>query len=62
VEQSCHSVPCPPFETVKFTVTAICNCAVVGYSNGLGNPDCPVHGERIRDVLAYYETSEDFLP
>lgn len=53
----CVPIPCPSFETVELAITEVCDCQD-HYGNGLGNPDCPIHGERIRDTLSYYEVSE----
>lgn len=57
MDECCASVPCPPFQEVGLTVHAICDCW--GHlGNGLGNPDCPIHGERIREILGEYEYQE----
>lgn len=57
----CAPIPCPSWETVTLEVTEVCDCRD-HYGNGLGNPDCPIHGDRIRDVLSCHEVNEAYLP
>lgn len=37
-------IPCPSFQTVGLQITEVCSCDGTEW---MGNPDCPIHGERV---------------
>lgn len=54
----CTPVPCPSFQDVELTVTAICDCQEF-YAPG--NPDCPIHGNDVRAWLDGLNAAIDLL-
>ena len=44
----CTPVVCPPFGTVTLTIDGTCDCQEFLWP---GNPDCPVHGDLVRETV-----------
>lgn len=60
--KTCASVPCPPWQDdVRMEITGVCDCSPWEAwrtpwgdlsGNPWGKPDCPVHGDRVQEMLA----------
>lgn len=55
---SCTPIPCPPWQTVKIEITAVCDCQD---HNTPGNPDCPIHGLQVQAWKDGYQAALDVL-
>lgn len=53
-----HNVPCPSFEEVTLTVDGVCDCQHFFWP---GNPECPVHGDRIAETVNGWEAAVQAL-
>ncbi len=45
---TCRTPPCPSFQEVTLTIDGVCDCAKYIWP---GNPDCPVHGDLVRETV-----------
>lgn len=53
-----HNVPCPGFQDVTLTVTGVCDCHHFFWP---GNPECPLHGDRITEAVKGWESAVETL-